>query len=141
MSGRYSSIIGKERVYSEKHPQMSNRERAAQFAPFAALNGYDEAVAEMARLTAERISLSDDSVSEIDRKLRLARQRRQEKPEITIVFFRQDEKKSGGAYITKTGHFAGIKEYSRTVLFTDGTAIPIQDIYDITGKIFDCLDE
>lgn len=141
MSEEYASIINRERVYSEKHPQMPNHERASQFAPFAALTGYDDAVAEMARLTTARIPLGDDAIAELDRKLRLAGQMADTTPELTVLFFLPDKKKAGGAYLTKTGRLAAIREDSQTLLFTDGDTIPIPDIYDITGRIFSALDE
>lgn len=141
MNGRYASILHQQRVYSEKHPQMPNKVHAAQFAPFAAMTGYDEAVIEMARLTTERIVLSDDAITELDRKLQLAQQMIDAEPEITLVYFVPDQKKRGGEYVSKTGTFAGINEYTQRVLFSDGGSVPIQDIYDISGEVFACLDE
>lgn len=126
---------------SDRHPRMPMVDRAAQFSPFAALTGYDEAVLEAARLTETRAELSEDRMSLFSRRLALVRQHIRERPEITVTFFCPDGKKTGGAYRTVTGQVRKLDEYEKTVLMTDGTVIAIENIYGIEGTIFDGEDE
>ena len=100
MSGKYDSLLRRGRHFSEKHPPMPNCERAAQFAPFAALNGFEEAVDETARLTERQVELDDGGIEELDRALRLIAEQAGERPEISVTWFRPDDRKDGGAYLT-----------------------------------------
>lgn len=68
------------------------------FSPFAALSGYDSAVKEAMRLTEEQVDLDEDSKEALDQKLALLKECLNERPEVTITFFRPDDKKEGGAY-------------------------------------------
>lgn len=131
MSDQYEDIINLPHHVSEKRPHMSNYDRAAQFSPFAALTGYDSAIAETARLTDQRIELSDDRIEAIDAVLRVVGENIDSKPEIEVVYFKQDAKKDGGAYLTVTGNIKKINEIEKTLLFTDGRVIPILDILSI----------
>ena len=106
-------------------------DRAAQFAPFAALTGYDEAVAETARLTDSKIELGEDRAADINDKLCMLRDRLYERPEAEVTYFVPDGRKSGGSYVTLTGNAKRIAEYARTVIFTDGAVIPIDDIFSV----------
>lgn len=112
-------------------PRMSLSERAAQFAPFAAVTGLDDAVAEVARPTEEKPALSEEQADEITRTLRLLIGSKQSDNLVEIVYFVPDEKKSGGALVTATGIFSRCDEYARTVLLADGRAIDIESICGI----------
>ena len=101
--------------------------RAAQFAPFAALTGYDEAVEETARLT--------DSKVELNEKLQFLGNSEDDE-EVSITYFVPDKRKSGGAYITKKGVVLKVREYEKDVVMEDGTEIPIDDIIEIEGNQF-----
>ena len=101
----------------------------AQFAPFAALTGYDDAVEEVARLTEEEIELTEDEILSLDKKLRdiLAG----DDKNVKITYFAPDEKKSGGAYQKKSGVLKKVKEYERELLFDDGSIIKLDKIIQI----------
>ena len=110
--------------------------RAAQFAPFAALNGYEEAVAETARLTDKKIELDEYQKDELNAKLILIANSDITDP-ITITYFAPDMLKSGGAYISKTGVVDEIRDYEKQVIMDDVTEILIEDIISIEAKFFD----
>ena len=109
--------------------------RAAQFAPFAALTGYDEAVEETARLTDSKIELDEYQKSELNDKLQFLNNSDTDE-EVSITYFVPDKKKSGGAYITKRGIVLKIREYEKDVVMDDGTEIQIDDIFAIEGNQF-----
>ena len=132
---KYDDIINMPHHVSKKHPQMSLYARSAQFAPFAALTGYEEAVKETARQTSNKIELSDEMKSVLDSKLQIILEEVQSKPEVTITYFVSDSKKDGGAYITKFGIVRKIDMYNKYIFFEDNTEIPINDIIDISGNI------
>lgn len=137
----YDDIINLPHHVSETRPRMSQRDRAAQFSPFAAFTGYDSEIKETARLTDEKLELDDYTISRIDSCLQILIDNAQECPTISITFFKADERKSGGTYVTVSGDFRRIDESNHTVVLTDGTTIPIEDIYTIEGNIFRLLDE
>lgn len=111
--------------------------REAQFAPFAALTGHDAAVKETARLTQRRLELNEDIKAELDRKIRMLDDSRKDCQEVSVTYFRPDEKKAGGAYLVHVGMVIGVKDYERTLLFADGTEIPLDAIVNIEGDIFE----
>lgn len=110
---------------------MSNYERAAQFSPFAALTGYEDIISETARLTDERVELSDEYREAIERKLQKIYDNLEEDPEVNIVYFSADEKKSGGKYITVSGRIKYVDEIERTIAMRGGEKIYIDDIYGV----------
>lgn len=140
MSGPYDGILRHTRRFSAKHPPMPNAERAAQFAPFAALSGYEEAVEEAARLTDIPAELTDDRIAVLDSRLRLLVRQLADKPEITVTYFQPDSRKAGGACRTVTGRVTRIDADERTVYLTDGTRIGIDRIRDIQGALFEAWD-
>ena len=117
--------------YPQKHPRMSNYARGAQFSPFAALTGFEAAIAETARLTDRKIDLDEGGKALLDEKLREIEAEIDDRPEITVTYFRPDLRKAGGAYVQKRGRVKKLDGYLRAVVFTDGTAVPIEDISDI----------
>ena len=127
----YDYIINMPHHVSETHPQMSMHDRAAQFSPFAALTGHSDAVKETARLTDEKIELTEEEISDLKQKLNFLNEHSAEQPEITVEYFVPDERKSGGAYIIVSGNFRRIGEYSQNIIMTSGEKIPIKDIYVI----------
>lgn len=139
MSGKYDDIINLPHPTSRKHPRMSAINRAAQFAPFAALTGYDAAVQEKGRLTDSRIELGETELAELDDRFQLIQEQIKEQPEIKITYFKPDEKKAGGAYVSQTGIVKRIDEYERIFHFMDGSKIPMDDVYQIEGEIFAIL--
>lgn len=136
----YADIFNMPHHISSKRPQMSRIDRAAQFAPFAALTGHDEAIKETARLTDERIELDEGTKELLNEKLQMAIEFADTEPEITVTHFVADQKKSGGAYVDFTGVIKRIDEYERIVIFTDKTTIQIDNIYAIEGQLFNSLE-
>lgn len=117
--------------YDDLHP-MSMHDRAAQFSPFAALVGYDDAVAETARLTDSRIELTEDEISELNANLNRLLDSLDEQPEISVTYFVPDEKKSGGRYVEKLGVVRIYDSYSQELVFTDGVRIAVADMSALT---------
>ncbi len=109
--------------------------RAAQFAPFAALTGFDEEVEETARLTDSKVELDEYQKAELNDKL-LFLNNSEDDEEVSITYFVPDKKKSGGAYTTKKGIVLKIREYEKDVVMDDGSEIPIDDIIAIDGNPF-----
>ena len=134
--GPYDDIINLPHHTSATRPRMPRENRAAQFSPFAALTGYETAIKETARLTDERIELSESMIAELDAKLSLLADSITERPEIAVTYFLPDEKKSGGAYVTAAGTAKKIDDYERTIIFTDGKKIAITDVLEIEGELF-----
>ena len=134
--GNYDDIIHLPHHVSKKHPQMSLSNRAAQFSPFAALTGHAAAIQEAARLTDTFIELDESRKELLDEQLRVIKENLEQKPEIEVTYFRPDSRKSGGAYVTFCGQVRKIEEYSRQILFADGTAIQIEYLYAIDGELF-----
>ena len=126
----YGDIIMRSHHVSPVRVPMGRLNRAAQFAPFAALSGYDDAVRETERLTDSRREPDEDGISDINMKLGFLRECGGF-PEIGVEYFVPDLKKSGGAYVTLTGHFRRIDEYAGRLVFLDGVEVPIDDIYRI----------
>ena len=121
----YFEILSREHPTSKKHPRMSRMNRAAQFAPFAALTGYEESIEETARLTDRRIELSEYEIEELNAKLNFIQEHIKERPEVTITYFQPDERKEGGAYITVTGKVRRIDEANKVLVFEDEKIICI----------------
>jgi len=131
MSGLYDDIINLPHHLSATRPQMPIANRAAQFSPFAALTGYDAAIAETARLTDERKELSDDMLETLSMKLGMLEDVIADRPEVSVTYFQKDEKKEGGAYITVTGAVKKIDYYEGVIVLVNGKKINIRDILDI----------
>lgn len=140
-TNNYNDIINLPHYVSTTRPHMSAHDRAAQFSPFAALTGYDAEVKETARLTDEKLELDEYRAVQIDTCLQILIDNAVERSAISITFFKTDEKKSGGAYVTVGGNFRRIDESNHTIVLTNGMKIPIDDIYTIESDIFCVLDE
>jgi len=134
---RYDDIIDLQHHVSRKHPQMSLLDRAAQFAPFAALAGHESSILEMARLTEEKVEPDESSKELFDIRLQCLQEHSAERPEVIVTYFRPDEKKSGGAYVTVTGVVKRVDAYARELVFTDGRSIPMDAVIGIEGEMFD----
>lgn len=137
---RYNDIINLSRHVSSTRPQMSQHDRAAQFSPFAALTGYDAEISETARLTNKRLKLSEDKKADLNERMQILLENVQDRPLVTITYFISDERKTGGSYKSVSGSVRRIDEYELLIIFTDGTTIPMGDIYNIEGEIFSIID-
>ena len=124
----YSNIIDHPHHRSSKRPHMSMTGRAAQFSPFAALTGYGEAVEETGRLTSEKITLDEDAISALNDKLRKAVEGHSG---VAITHFVADLRKSGGEYLISSGNIRKVDTTENKVILSDGTSVPIDDIFDI----------
>ena len=137
MSGKsYEDIIHLPCPTSRTHPRMPLSDRAAQFAPFSALTGYDDAIDETGRRTEERLELNEEMRETLDRKMRLLSELPDAKPQIVVTYFLPDARKAGGSYQTVSGNLKRIDAYERVLIFADGQKIPIGDIYVIEGECF-----
>ena len=139
MSGPYDNIINLPHPTSKRHPRMSLHDRAAQFSPFAALSGHAAALAETTRLTDRKIELDEDTRAELDRRQAVLLEHMDERPELTVTWFQRDEKKDGGAYLTTTGRLKKLRELERSLVLTDGTEIPLEDVVTLESDIFQTL--
>lgn len=129
---RYDDIIHLPHHQSGTRPHMSLHDRAAQFSPFAALTGYDAAVEEAARLTEQKLELSEEEKAAIGAKLTEIREHIKERPEVTVTYFVPDERKAGGTYVTVTGTVRRIDEFERVVVMQDQSRVGIDDIAAIS---------
>lgn len=134
---KYGDIIHLPHHVSSVHPHMPVSDRAAQFAPFAALTGYGDVIKETARQTDEGPDLSEDEKQELNYKIQLACALPGDKPEIVLTYFVQDEKKSGGAYHTARGKIRRIDPDAGQIILEDGMRIRLDCVVDIefTGQL------
>ena len=125
---KYDDMLNLPYPFKSDRPRMSRVNRAAQFSPFAALTGYDDAVRETARLTETRPELDDEQKAAINEVLSELASRAPERPEAEIVFFQPDERKAGGRYTTKRGHVRRIDEVNREIFFADGERVAMETL-------------
>lgn len=131
MSDRYDNIKYLSRPQYDDLPPMSMHDRAAQFSPFAALVGYDDAVAETARLTDSRIELGEDMIDELNQSISQLLLTLDEQRQINVIYFVPDEKKAGGRYIEKTGVVLRFDSFNNALVFSDGEKIAVNDLYQV----------
>lgn len=129
--GKYDDIIYLEHPTSLKHPRMSQVDRAAQFSPFAALTGHEEAIEETARRTTEKIELSEEDKARLDRNYQWFKQNIASHPVVSVTYFVPDEHKQGGRYLQMTGELKKVDEYKRTLIFMNGTTISLEDVLEL----------
>ena len=136
----YRDIIALSRPISVRHKPMSVQSRAAQFAPFAALAGYDAAVSETARLTDEEIERDECAKAELDSRLRILADQIDIMPQVKITYFKPDSRKKGGSYEIVCGRIKEIDDYERRVVLTDHTKIPFEHLYSMESELFGDLE-
>ncbi len=132
---KYDDIINLPHYESKTRKRMSLEARSAQFAPFAALTGYDDKVKETARRTDKRIELSDEEYNIINTKLQIIKEHIKEQPEINFVIFVKDKLKDGGKYEEVNGKVRVIDEVNEEIILVDKRKILLKNIYDINGEI------
>lgn len=135
-SGNYEDIINLSHHVSARHPQMPLSARAAQFSPFAALTGHEDAIRETERLTEDFREPDEDRRELLDNKIRLLQENLSGHPEVEVTYFQPDSKKTGGAYVTVRGRVKKIDVCSCHIMFTDQTAIALDNICSIEGELF-----
>ena len=131
MTEDYSDIINLPHHVSHNHPQMPMMARAAQFAPFAALTGYDTVIHETARQTDKQVELEEYDNERLNRIFSELMDSLEEHPMVTVSYFKPDEHKAGGAYVTVTGQLKKIDNYEQIMKREDPTVIPIGSIMDL----------
>jgi len=136
MTTKYDDIINLPHHVSVTRPRMSAINRAAQFSPFAALTGHGAAVKETARLTDKRIELDECIKDDLSHRMQIVSDSIKEQLEISITYFKPDDRKNGGEYVTAISSVKKIDKHERVVVMTDGTLIPIDEIISIDGEIF-----
>lgn len=122
--GRYDDILNTHWPRPTSRPRMSIEDRAAQFAPFAALTGYDDVLTETVRLTQRPVFLTEESLEELNRQLKLAAVKIDTQPEVTMTVFYEDARKEGGRFETVTGNLKKIDLYQGGLVLADGREIP-----------------
>ena len=132
MKRNYDDIINLPRHVSDKHPHMSIHDRAAQFAPFAALTGHSEAVSETARYVDEKIDLGEDAIKEIQNVLNYIQEHISESPQVTITYFVADDRKHGGRYVTETNTVKTMNDLDKLIYLNNGVQIKYDNIYEIS---------
>ena len=140
MQNPYEDILHLPSPVSSTRPQMPIADRAAQFSPFAALTGHGAAIRETARLTDRRRELSEDEQTALGDKLTMLAEIASDHPVVSITYFRADEKKDGGSYVTAAGAVKKVDDYERMVALMNGTKIPIRDIVEIESELFEKMD-
>lgn len=136
---KYADMLYMPHHVSKKHPRMDICNRAAQFAPFAALTGYEDAIAKTGRLTFDKAECMEDYSEIIDKIIRdyLVRNSMKdmadEKECLTVTYFVKDKEKQGGVYMTKRGQIKKIDEIAVQIVFSDGTKIALSDIVDVSN--------
>ena len=140
MKSKYDEIMGRPHHVTKTRPQMPMSDRAAQFAPFAALTGYDSAIKETGRLTDERIELDEEALTALDMKYQLLMDALNEAPKVTITYFQPDERKAGGKYVSAVGVVRKVDDFERRITMQDGAKIPMDDVLSIDGELFSSLE-
>jgi len=134
--GKYDDIIDLPHHVSPTRPQMSMMDRAAQFSPFAALTGHEEAIAETGRLTDEKIELNEEALSILNTKFQMLIDRLNDKPKVIFTYFQPDERKDGGAFLPIEGIVKKVDVFERLVILQEGTKLQMDNVLDIDGEIF-----
>lgn len=132
---QYDDIINLPHYSSPARPRMSRQNRAVQFAPFAALTGYDAAIAETARLTDKKRELTEDERVMLSERIRILSENADDRPVVEITYFKPDSRKDGGSYEIISGAVRRIDEGEMRVVFADGRKVDIADICDIEGDL------
>lgn len=137
----YGDIIHLPHHVSTKHPQMPIQKRAAQFSPFAALIGYEDAVLETARQTENKRELDDQELADLSRKMNFLVANLAEQPEVSIEYFVPDRLKSGGSYHVVSGKINIISKTKRIVIMDDGSTIHMDDIVSLNDTLLDSMEQ
>ena len=133
---RYDEIIELPHHVSETRAKMSLINRAAQFSSFAALTGYEEGIAEAARLTESRIERSEGDMRRLNARLALLKENIRSRPEVDVLYFAPDGRKSGGSYLRRKGRLRRIDENAGCIEFEDRSSLPLEDIYELESELF-----
>lgn len=131
MKDNYEDIIHLPHHVSKTRPPMSMADRAAQFSPFAALTGYDDAILETGRLTDEKLEAGEERLAVLNTQFRILMDHLADHPEISVTYFVPDDRKSGGAYVTVKGRVKKVNDFDRFLVLQDGLRIPMDDVVEM----------
>lgn len=134
---RYDDMLEMKHHVSGTRRHMTMEQRAAQFSPFAALTGYDEAIQESSRLTSRRIELSEEEQEELNQKLQILSLHEKEKPEVTVTWFEEDPYKEGGSYRQETVRIRKIDTNAGNLILSDHSVIPLSETVALESPLFD----
>lgn len=137
---KYLDIINLPHHISKRHKPMSRQDRAAQFSPFAALTGFEKVTKEEARFTEAKHQLDENALALLNEKLFILKNCINEKPEITVTYFKPDDKKAGGEYIKIKTIIKKIDSFNKALLTEDKLVIPFNSIESLEGDIFNEID-
>lgn len=140
MNKKYMAILYMEHHVSLNHPRMSREKRAAQFAPFSALNGYENAIKEVENISEDKIELSEDTKAILDKKLHFIMDNNTKEP-LNITYFKKDNNKETGHYINIFIKIKKIDPLYKTLILEDNQVISIEDIKAISSPIFAQIEE
>lgn len=132
----YSDLLHRKAPTSARHPRMPQRDRAAQFAPFAALTGYEDAIDETARLTDRALTLDENQRELLDQRVRFLLAMKELAREASVTYFVPDTKKEGGSYRTVVGRIEYLDEAEKELHLSDGTVIPHDRIFAVESALF-----
>lgn len=133
-SKKYSDIINLEHHTSKTRPKMSIENRSAQFAPFAALTGYEDMIEEDARYVDEKLEINEDLKDILDVKIIKLREFINSKPKVRVVYFEKDLKKDGGRYKTIYEKLIKIDDYNNKLVFENCLEVNISDLIEIDSE-------
>ena len=128
MNSKYDDIIDLPHPTSARHPRMSVTDRAAQFSPFSALVGYEEAIGESGRLTQREVELDRDAKELLDRQLAYLKAHPGKR--VVLTYFRPDERKEGGAYIETETVIRKVDPIQQVLVLQTET-VPMRGILDL----------
>ena len=131
MKDTYEDIIHLPHHVSKTRPPMSMADRAAQFSPFAALTGYDDAIRETGRLTDEKLESGEERLAVLNTQFRILMDHLADHPEISVTYFVPDGRKSGGTYVTARGRVKKVNDFDRLLILQDGLRIPMDDVVEM----------
>lgn len=137
----YEDMLQLPRPVSRKHRPMAREDRAAQFAPFAALTGFGAVISETARLTDAKIHLDGDQKAELDRRLSALLSLGAEGPVCEITYFTPDRSKAGGSYKSLVGRVRSLDSHRRRLIMADQSDVILDDIISIEAQIFNLAEE
>lgn len=131
MKDNYEDIIHLPHHVSKTRPPMSMADRAAQFSPFAALTGYEDAIRETGRLTDERLEAGEERLAVLNTQFQILMDHLVDHPEINVTYFVPDDRKAGGSYLTARGRVRKVNEFERLLILADGSRIPMDDVVEM----------
>ena len=132
---RYADMLDLPHPTSPRHPRMPIIDRAAQFAPFSALTGYDDAIEETARLTDSMLDMTEDRRELLDRKHQILLASVERHPQVEVTYFCPDDRKKGGSYQTVRGMLLRIDELERVMHLSGGQRIPLDAVCNLESEI------